>query len=543
MELHEFILQHQNDDPAELVLHRERWPDVDVALAAECIAARKKLRTKVPQWYGDSRILCPSALSAEQCSSTATAAYKAAVVVDAMKQIIASDARIPDTGAEGLKPSCNRKPRIADLTGGIGVDSWLLSEVADQLLYNEMKPQLREAVENNFKLLGLSNVQFSGREIAPDNIAELLDSFSPDLVFIDPARRGQGGRKVFLPEDCTPDVLQLQDIILERGISILLKLSPMADISLMQQKFHCIKEIHLVQSGEECKELLLLMVPGFCSEPSLVVASIDAAITPSAAVDSIEPATPSTPSASPAPSASSASSASPAPSAPVESIVLNAPSTPSSSSDSDTSIKAVPPFKISRFRFYLSEEKACTPRFISSAPEAGQLLFEPGAALSKSGAFNLISQRWGMLKCGPNAHLYCCPSDFLADEPSPKISKPSCTTSETSCTTSEASCKTRKSPSKTGESSCSPERLKKLGRFFEILAVEPFSKASLQDFSSRWPNADCSARALPINSETLHQKLSQSGKKKQSSTEAGAHIHIFGIGSSKGRLLLACRGI
>ena len=79
MTLPEFIVEHENDDLASLVLHRERWPDIDVALAAECIASRRKLKLKVPEWYADPLIICPIALSAEQCSSTATASYKAAI--------------------------------------------------------------------------------------------------------------------------------------------------------------------------------------------------------------------------------------------------------------------------------------------------------------------------------------------------------------------------------------------------------------------------------------------------------------------------------
>ena len=75
MNLREFIVEHENDDLAALVLQRDRWPDVDVALAAECIAARRKLRLKVPEWYADPALVCPVALSAEQCSSTATAPW------------------------------------------------------------------------------------------------------------------------------------------------------------------------------------------------------------------------------------------------------------------------------------------------------------------------------------------------------------------------------------------------------------------------------------------------------------------------------------
>ena len=85
MTLPEFILKYENEDPASLVLHRDRWPDIDVALAAECIASRRKLRLKVPEWYADPSLICPIALSAEQCSSTATASYKATVARSAVR--------------------------------------------------------------------------------------------------------------------------------------------------------------------------------------------------------------------------------------------------------------------------------------------------------------------------------------------------------------------------------------------------------------------------------------------------------------------------
>ena len=238
MDLSAFILEHENDDTAALVLARDRWPETDVALAAECIQARRKLKSKVPGWYADPRIICPSALSAEQCSSTATADYKAALAAKILR-------------LAGKNPG---ESRIADLTGGLGVDAWSFSAVAGKVLYNEMNPLLVSAAEGNFPLLGRDNISFSGLRIDAASLPGLLDGFRPDLVYIDPARRGQGGRKVFMPEDCTPDVLGLQDTILERGIPLMLKLSPMADISLMIRKFHNVKELHAVQADGECKE-------------------------------------------------------------------------------------------------------------------------------------------------------------------------------------------------------------------------------------------------------------------------------------------------
>ena len=385
MDLTDFILEHENDDLAALVLHRDRWPDVDVALAAECIASRRKLRLKVPEWYADPGLVCPVALSAEQCSSTATATFKANLASE-------------------------RTLRLADLTGGLGVDCWQFSKVAEAVLYNEMNPVLFEAAKANLKRLGCDNVEFSNTCISPETLPGLLDSFKPDLVFADPARRSEG-RKVFMPEDCSPDVLALQDIVLGRGCRFMIKLSPMADISLMLRKFHCVRELHTVETDGECKELLLMLEPGFAGETKIVVGDL---------------------------------------------------------------------------QFTLSEEKAAAPVFISAMPEPGQLLFEPGAALSKSGAFKLISEKYGLRKLGPDTHLYII--DSIVSDLAP------------------------------------------YGKWFDIQEVAPFGKASLRDFATRWPGAGVTARALPLSSDELRNKMGLKG---------GGDVHLFGVGTSQGRLLIA----
>lgn len=249
MELADFVKQHTDDDPFELSLHRDRWPDVDVALAAECIRARKKLRTKVPEWYADTGIICPSALAAEQCSSTLTARFKAGLVADAK--------------------------RIADLTGGLGIDTWQFARNAEAVLYLEKNPVLVSAARQNLARFACGAVSIKEGTVDAEVLPGLLDDFRPDVVYMDPARRDVNGRKVFLPEDCSPDVLELQDIILGRGIRFLLKLSPMADISLMLRKFHCVKTVHAVQTDGECKELLLLLEPGFDGDPEIKAVVLD----------------------------------------------------------------------------------------------------------------------------------------------------------------------------------------------------------------------------------------------------------------------------
>lgn len=465
MNLAEFVVQHQNDDISDLVLHRDRYPGVDVALAAECIAARRKLRYKVPEWYADPELICPVALSAEQCSSTATARYKAEVAEEACRSHACGGA-MPGPGAlYGTRPGpllladgIERRPalptslRIADLTGGLGVDCWQFALIADRVLYNEMNPLLLEAARANLPRLGCGNVEFSNLCIDSDTLPGLLDSFRPDLVFADPARRSEG-RKVFLPEDCLPDVLALQDIVLGRGCTMLLKLSPMADISLMLRKFHCVKAVHVVEADGECKELLLLLEPGFSGSPELIVAIADGC-----------------------------------------------------------------PARTGIFAF--SDLAEASPPFVNAMPEPGQIIFEPGPALMKSGALNLLSARYGLRKLGPSAHYLCFGKGLLADE---RVAS----------------------------------ALDRYGKFFEIQEVALFSKQALRDFTFRWPDADVTARALPLSSDELRLKIASLRKKAPrgspsalgsppssgipSEISSGTGTHLFGVGTSIGRLLIAAR--
>ncbi len=243
MDFAEFIVAHEADDLARLALSRDRYAseveDFDMALTT--LEVRRKLRLKVPEWYAVPSLRYPFRLSGEQCSSAETASYKAAVA----------------------SVACGR---IADLTGGLGVDSWAFSKVAAAVLYNEMKPELAAAAEHNFRELGVENVTVRNCRLEPGNVGEVLDGFEPDIIFLDPARRSEDGRKVFRLEDCQPDVLKLLPELFEAAPLILLKLSPMADITLVCKQLQGVKEVHVVAADGECKELLLLLERGYEGE-------------------------------------------------------------------------------------------------------------------------------------------------------------------------------------------------------------------------------------------------------------------------------------
>lgn len=260
--LTDFVQQHLSDDTTRLILDRDRYPEIDMELAVSCIESRRKLKGKMQEWYENPDLVFPLKISAEQCSSSATGRYKAEMAE-----------RI---GRGFLQQDPAEKWTVADLTGGLGVDSWFFSQRADKVFYCEMQSKLCEAARHNFSTLGAVNISISNIEISENTDYE-FEGLVPDIIYIDPARRGAGGKKVFLIEDCTPDVLKLKETIFRKVRHILIKLSPMADITMVCDRLgKTCREVHVVASGGECKELLVWMDREWNGEPEIIAAEIDA---------------------------------------------------------------------------------------------------------------------------------------------------------------------------------------------------------------------------------------------------------------------------
>lgn len=328
----EFVISNLGSDTSRLILDRQKYPDVDMELAVACIESRKKLKGKVQEWYNEPRLIFPLKLSAEQCSSSATGKYKAELA----EQIVG-----------------RRNWNIADLTGGLGVDSWFFSQRAARVLYNEMQETLCKATDYNFKILGADNIECSCTEVSADTIKSVTGTFEADIIYMDPARRGEGGKKVFLIEECTPDVLTLKDEIFKKVRHILIKLSPMADITMVCERLgRTCREVHVVATGGECKELLIWMDREFDDEPTINAVEINQ--------DS---------------------------SADVFSFVPN----------EEKSCLFSNPLNLISHREDL-------------------LLFEPGKALMKAGPFNLMASRFGMQKLGKSTHYYITDSHEKTEE-------------------------------------------------------------------------------------------------------------------------------
>ena len=204
---------------------------------------RKIVANKLPSWAENMSILFPVKISLEQCSSEATALYKAGLV-----------------SGESL----------VDLTGGFGVDCSFLSKNFTSVDYVEQNEELCQIAEHNFAALGL-NIRVNNAE----SVSFLADMPSVDCIYIDPARRDVKGKKTADLSLCSPNLLEIRDILLKKCNILLIKLSPMFDISSALEVFPECKQVHVVSVKNECKELLLLVEGGFCGETEVVCVDLD----------------------------------------------------------------------------------------------------------------------------------------------------------------------------------------------------------------------------------------------------------------------------
>ena len=204
---------------------------------------RKIIANKLPSWAENMSILFPVKISLEQCSSEATAIYKAGLV---------------------------RGESLVDLTGGFGVDCSFLSKNFTSVDYVEQNEELCQIAEHNFAALGL-NIRVNNAE----SVSFLEDMPSVDCIYIDPARRDVKGKKTADLSLCSPNLLEIRDTLLEKCNTLLIKLSPMFDISSALEVFPECKQVHVVSVKNECKELLLLVEGGFCGETEIVCVDLD----------------------------------------------------------------------------------------------------------------------------------------------------------------------------------------------------------------------------------------------------------------------------
>ena len=237
----QFIRENLNADVPTLAL-KKAPVGTDFSLALRQIEARQLLKKKVPSWSVNEELLFPAHLSIEQCSSEASAKYKAGLM---------------------------QGKSFADLTGGLGVDTYFISQHFQQADYVERQVELCDLARHNFAALS-SHIEI-WNETAEDY---LKHCGTKDYIFIDPARRDAYGRKTVSIGDCTPDVVAIQDLLLEKASRVMVKLSPMLDITKALEELHHVHEVHVVAVANECKELDFVMERGYEGEVQCVCANL-----------------------------------------------------------------------------------------------------------------------------------------------------------------------------------------------------------------------------------------------------------------------------
>ena len=231
-----FVRQHANDDVRKLALQGAKDAEVDLQMALQQIAGRQTARRKLPSWAEVEGVIYPPHLNMEQCSSEQTARYKSQIA--------------------------GKGESMVDLTGGLGVDFYWMSQGFSQRTYVEQNELLCAIAQENFRRLGRSCCV-----CCCDTATYLTEMPHVSLAFLDPARRNEHGGRTYGIEDCTPNVLELLPLLVQKADRILLKLSPMLDwrkaISDLEKASpngaFKVAEVHIVSVDNECKELLLLL--------------------------------------------------------------------------------------------------------------------------------------------------------------------------------------------------------------------------------------------------------------------------------------------
>jgi len=243
-ESQQFIKNHLYDDLTKLILKGSPLAGVSIQELANQIVAKNKSEKKLPTWFLQEKIYYPEKISIEQTSSEITANYKSKLV-------------------SGEK--------LIDITGGFGVDCYYFSKQISEVFHCEIDPDLSTIVEHNYQQLKVKNITtISGDGI--DYLHKTNDFF--DWIYIDPSRRNDHKEKVFLLKDCLPDVPKQLDFLFTKTNQILIKVSPILDITSTINELKFVSEIHIIAIQNEVKELLFLLNKNTNDEIKIITINI-----------------------------------------------------------------------------------------------------------------------------------------------------------------------------------------------------------------------------------------------------------------------------
>ncbi len=235
-EVQKFINSNLKSNITQLILKGSSFEDIPIQEIAEQIIAKNKCERKLSTWFTSEKIYYPNKLNIEQTSSEITAKYKS--------NLISGDS-------------------IIDITGGYGVDAYYFSQKFKNVTHCEINEGLSKIVQHNFKQLKCSNIDChfgDGLELIKNNSSKF------DWIYADPSRRNDIKGKVFLLKDCLPNIPENLDLLFKKTDNILLKISPMLDISSAINELNFVKDVHIVAVENEVKELLFILEKNYTQQ-------------------------------------------------------------------------------------------------------------------------------------------------------------------------------------------------------------------------------------------------------------------------------------
>ena len=232
-EVQDYINKELNSDTTKLLFKKQRFENISQQELIEQIESKKKCQKKLPTWFSTLNIYYPPKINIEQTSSELTASYKSFLV---------------------------QGERLIDITGGLGIDCYYFSKRIKNVTHCELNENLSTMVSHNYNALETKNITTH----KGDGVTYIKDSIQGfDWIYLDPSRRSDAKGKVFLLEDCLPNVPEIIDDLLDKSDHLLIKTSPILDISNGIKAMKHVQEVHIVAIDNEVKELLFLIKKGY----------------------------------------------------------------------------------------------------------------------------------------------------------------------------------------------------------------------------------------------------------------------------------------
>jgi 16S rRNA G966 N2-methylase RsmD len=225
-EVQAFIQQEVAHKNQNLAFKKNPFPEIDWTFLLAQVEARQRIKSKLPSWHAIPNLIFSRKISLEQCSSEVTAQFKANLM---------------------------QGNSIVDLSGGLGVDAWAFSKNFESVYYCELQSELVKIAKHNFDILEAKNIKLYEGD-SQIWLQEIEMNF--DVIYVDPSRRNDKKGKVFLLEDCEPNVIAEQMFWLKKAKRVFIKTSPLLDLHWGFTNLHHVNAVHVISAKNEVKELV-----------------------------------------------------------------------------------------------------------------------------------------------------------------------------------------------------------------------------------------------------------------------------------------------